>query len=691
LDVKTSRINRELSIHAATETMIGNNDMFTFSQFLSAKEWTDFFSILSDSINFELQIFGEDGSLLHSTRENPLCSFIRSSQLENLQCPGSCREQVFQSLKANEPVIHKCKAGLTFFSFLLERHGERIYITGKGGFASYEDLLELLRIAKTSNLPPLPANMPLNFTDRNHVLSVAQYVCLAINRLLISYDEKNRIEEKFFRMTSLFDSSTFRTLSRNTDLLFRYILDTLEFIFGPVSSTLMALNHKAFAYESVYSTGKYRDDLLNFYLDAENPLINEMYHARGFVYSHSLKVPAAESLLQKMESFYFFPIFMDERIEIVIGIFDRKLTREDVKIMNAFMDHLHLNFENRNLREHAHELKKADERFASFMDLSNSMTSDLSEENLFHALVEKSLQLLNAEKGSLMLLDGDTAELVVEAKKSPDETVREKMRFKKEASIAGMVLDSGKPLLVSDIERDPRIRRENRHRYRTKSFMSVLLKIDDRLNGVLNISDKAKGDVFTEEDLKITQSFVNNAAIAIERSRLSRQAEELKQLSITDPLTGTYNRRYLNQRLSEEITRYNRYRHPFSFIMLDLDKFKEYNDKYGHISGDRLIKALAAVMEKSLRNVDIAARFGGDEFVALFPQTTKEDAIHITNRLKEKIDRAFQQEAFEMPLTISMGLTTFPDDATSIGELLEKTDQALYLAKKGGGNKVVYL
>jgi len=668
-----------------------NDDMLTFSQLLSSKEWTDFFHILSDTIGFELQVLSEEGTLLYSAGENPLCGFIRSSKPENMQCPDSCRAPVLRSLKANEPVIHKCKAGLTFFSFLLERAGEKIFVTGKGGFSSYDDLLELLRIVKTHSLPALPVQMPIKFTDGNYVKAVAHYVCLVINRLLISFDEKNRIEEKFFRMTSLFDSSTFRTLSRNTELLYRYILDTLEFIFGPVSSTFMVLNHKALAYESVYSTGRYKDAFSTFYLGAENPLINKMYQAKSFVHSHDLKVPPAEGLLQKMESFYFFPVFIDGQIETVLGIFDRKLTREDVKIMNAYMDHLHLNFENKNLRDHSFELKKADEKFAAFMDISSSFTSDISEEDLFRALVEKSLEILNAEKGSLMILDGDTAELVVEAKKSADEAVQEKMRFKKEESIAGMVLDSGESILVSDIERDPRTRRENRRRYRTKSFISVLLRIDDRLNAVLNISDKARGDVFTEEDLKIIQSFVNNAAIAIEKALLIKEAEELKQLSITDPLTGTYNRRYLNHRLSEEITRYNRYKHPFSFIMLDLDKFKEYNDKYGHISGDRLIRTLASVMEKSLRNIDIAARFGGDEFVALFPQTAKEDAIHITNRLKEKIDKAFQQEAFEMPLTISMGLTTFPDDASSIGELLEKTDQALYLAKKGGGNKVVYL
>lgn len=671
--------------------MIKNYDMPTLTQLFSSGEWSDVFNKLSRTINFELQAYTSEGSLLSSTKEAPLCNFIKSSQIENLKCPSSCMGPVFKSSVSGEPVVQKCSGGLTVFSFPLERSGEKIFIAGKGGFASYEDLLDVLRIAKTNNLPALPAQMPLSFTGMDYAADVARYVHITLNRLLSSFDEKQRTEERFFRMTSLFDSSTFRTLSRNAELLFRYILDTVEFIFGPAPSVIMALNRKTLTYESAYSSGGYGEVISNLQFDAKDPLIDEMYHTRAFVHSQGLKAPASEGLLKEAAPFYLFPVFVEGRIQSIIGIFNTQLTREDVKIMNAFTDYLHLNFENRGLRGQVSRLKKADERFASFVDFSHAITSTLSRERLFQVLLEKSLLLLEAEQGSLLLWDRDTSELVVEARKSVDDTVREMMRLKKEECIAGMVLDRGEDLLVSDIDNDPRIGRENRHRYRTKSFMCILLKIDGGVTGVLNISDKARGDVFTEEDLGIIQSFVNSAALAIERSLLYKQAEELRQLSITDPLTGIYNRRYLNHRLSEEITRYNRYKHPFSFMMMDLDKFKEYNDTFGHISGDKLIKALAVIMEKSLRNVDIAARFGGDEFVAIFPQTAKDDAIHITNRLKEKIEKAVRQESFEMPVTISMGLTTFPDDATSVGELLEKTDQALYLAKKGGGNKVVYL
>jgi diguanylate cyclase (GGDEF)-like protein len=409
------------------------------------------------------------------------------------------------------------------------------------------------------------------------------------------------------------------------------------------------------------------------------------------VFTEDLDEIDTEGLLKEIEYSYFFPLFMNGVMEGIIWVLDRKFSREDMKIMNAFRDYIQVNLENQNLRVAIGKVKKADETLNSFVDFSKSIASVLDKERLLDTILEKSLELLKAEQGSLMLVDNETSELVVEARKTVDDAVQEKMRLKKGEGVAGIVLQNGGSLLVRDIESDPRVSQQSRARYKTKSFVSVPIKVEGRVTGVFNASDKIEGSAFNEDDLTLIQSFMNNMAIAIERSILYKRTEEYKKLSITDPLTGIYNRRYLNSRLSEEITRYNRYKHPFSFLMFDLDGFKEYNDTYGHISGDELLKALADIIEESLRTIDIAARFGGDEFVAIFPQTPKVDAIQITNRVKEKIDKFLDEYNPDISLSVSMGLATYPDDASSIMELIEKTDQALYLAKKGGGNRVVYL
>jgi diguanylate cyclase (GGDEF)-like protein len=659
----------------------------SISQLLTSEQWCEYLQELSKTIKCEISILNNVGTRLFVANENPYCKYIKSVQSTALNCPDSCNKAV----EITDLEVFKCDARVINFAFPVERFGEKIVVVGRTGFAVYEDFIYFLKVAKENGLFDIPVSSTLEFPEEDYLKAVGRYVYITLTRMLNSFEEKYRLEEKIFRMTALFDRQTFETLSKSPELIYRYVLDTIEFVFGPTSSILMLIDEDNRRYNTVYTTGKFKDSVMDFSLDKGSPLINEMRNTRSGVFYDSLEKITTVDSLRSVKSSYFFPLFVENDIQVVIGIFDKKLSQEDIKIMDAFRDYAQLNLENHNLRVEVDKNRKADKKLAGLIELSNSIVSILDKQKLLNTLLEKSLQLLNAEQGSLMLLDRETSELVVEAKKSIDDTVQEKMRFKKNEGISGLVLESGGALLVEDIEQDPRIRQANRPRYRTKSFISVPIKVEDRLTGVLNVSDKIEGDVFNEDDLRLVESFINNVAIAIERSILYKQTEDLQKLSITDPLTGIYNRRYLNRRLSEEITKYNRYRHPFSFMMLDLDRFKEYNDTYGHISGDNLLKALASIMEKSLRTIDIAARFGGDEFVAIFPQTPKVDAIQITNRLKEKIDKALSEYSAEVPLTISIGLATYPDDASSIMELIEKTDQALYLAKKGGGNRVVYL
>lgn len=666
------------------------NDM-TIAQLLTSDDYAACFHSLADALNFEFNVYSGDGEILFSTKENSFCSFVRSAEQDDLTCPASCSQFIFESMESNETVIFKCNAELTCFAFALEQLGEKAFIVGKGGFALYDDLLKFLKITKDRNLPGVPVSMPLDFPGEEYMETVSRYVYLSVNRLMNSYEEKYRLEEKIMRMTSLFDSHIFGTLARNPGLIHRYILDTVEFVFGRTSSALMLLDEDRSSYRAAYSTGKYGQNIRDFQFDKEGHLIKEMIETGVPVFTEDLDEIDTEGLLKEIEFSYFFPLFMNGVMEGIIWVLDRKFSREDMKIMNAFRDYIQVNLENQNLRVAIGKVKKADETLNSFVDFSKSIASVLDKERLLDTILEKSLELLKAEQGSLMLVDNETSELVVEARKTVDDVVQEKMRLKKGEGVAGIVLQNGGSLLVRDIESDPRVSQQSRARYKTKSFVSVPIKVEGRVTGVFNASDKIEGSAFNEDDLTLIQSFMNNMAIAIERSILYKRTEEYKKLSITDPLTGIYNRRYLNSRLSEEITRYNRYKHPFSFLMFDLDGFKEYNDTYGHISGDELLKALADIIEESLRTIDIAARFGGDEFVAIFPQTPKVDAIQITNRVKEKIDKFLDEYNPDISLSVSMGLATYPDDASSIMELIEKTDQALYLAKKGGGNRVVYL
>ena len=658
---------------------------------MTSKEWTDYFHALSQTSGFEFNVYNGDANPVFITKENPLCKYIKSAGHDGMECRESCRT-LMDGDDTSGKLAHKCEANVLSFAlpFRSACDGEGI-IVGRGGLASYDDLMDFLKVVKDGGLPEISFRMPFDFPGEDYVDTVSKHIALAVDCMTGSSVGKYKIEEKLLRMTSLFDRKTFRTLSRNPELMYRYILDTIGFVFGRTSAFFLVPDSKGSVYKSVYTTGALKDMVIDSQLDAENPAIRELIDTGSPVYYENAEEFKVGVPLDNIKHFYFYPLFAGSALQGVIGIFNKELFREDLKIMNAFNDYIQLNIENLTLRMVVQKSKAADEKLSVFMEFSNVASSLLDINGLSNTMLEKSLQLLGAEQGSLMFLDDNQTELVIEAKKSPDDTVKEKMRVKREGCIADIVFQSGESLLVEDIESDPRIKKQNRQRYKTKSFICVPIKIKDKVTGVLNLSDKAKNIAFSQDDLHLIQAFIKNISIVIERNVLQEKSEEFKKLSITDPLTGIYNRRYLNTRLAEEITRYNRYKHPFSFMLLDLDKFKQFNDTYGHLAGDDLIKDLAKLVENSLRTIDIAARFGGDEFVAIFPQTPKADAIQITNRIKDKIDAALNIDHEKIQLSVSMGLATYPDDASSIIELIEKTDQALYLAKKGGGNRVVYL
>ena len=681
-------------IHPNISPDISKKDGKILKQLLSSEEWKDYFQRLSTATGFDLTIYDENSAQFLTTKENAFCELIKSFTGNGVECPASCNKFILESLKLNKPIAYKCYSKIMNFSFPIKYLGQKVVIVGKKSFASYEDFLEFLKIARDNGINEIPITTSLNFTDENYVKNISQYVHKAINYLLNYLHEKHRLIEKIGRFTSLVGISILEKLSKDTESICRYIVDTIAFILSPVSVVILLMDNQTSKYKTTSATGKYKDTLMGLQFDPQNTLIQQIL---------TNKVPVSPIVLEAekyitietaggTKSLYLFPIFFEDDMEGLIGVLDGQLSEEDIKIINAFRDYIELALKNQSLSIACG--KKVDELLASVFNSTISLAPLLTWEQLLQTIVEKATQLLKAEQGSLMLLDQETTELFVKAKKSIDAIIKENMRMHKGEGIAGKVFETGEPLLVEDIEKDPRINQQNKPRYKTKSFVSIPLKIEDRVAGVLNISDKTTGEVFKENDLRLIQFFAANASIAIERSLLYKKTSELNELSITDPLTGIFNRRYLNSRLSEEVARFNRYKQPFSLLMIDVDGFKEYNDMFGHSTGDSVLKILADNIVASLRNTDVATRFGGDEFVLILSQTPKVDAINLANRIKENAENANIPHKEEFPskeLTVSIGLTSYPDDASSITELLEKTDEALYLAKKSGRNKLVYL
>lgn len=337
---------------------------------------------------------------------------------------------------------------------------------------------------------------------------------------------------------------------------------------------------------------------------------------------------------------------------------------------------------NQELRDVHGQLISEKRKLEQLLNIDPKMRSLLDLNHLVDFIVNKATTILEAEKCSLMLLDPETHELLIRGAVGLDHDIIKQTRIKLGDQIAGLVAKEDQPLLVTDIENDCHVARANRSRYRSKSFISVPIKIHNRLEGVVNVADKnsKESDVFTEIDLKILNMIVRQAAIAIENANYYRK---LEHLSTTDSLTTLFNHRYFLLTLDREIDRLKRYPKPLCLLMLDIDDFKVYNDTYGHLAGDSFLKDLSTLLKDNLRNVDIICRYAGDEFVAILPETDVREAEIIAHKLKN----ALMQQPFRKKVTISIGIAKCGADM-SRRDLIMKADQALYQSKRGGRNRI---
>lgn len=245
--------------------------------------------------------------------------------------------------------------------------------------------------------------------------------------------------------------------------------------------------------------------------------------------------------------------------------------------------------------------------------------------------------------------------------------------------ITGWVAENDVPVLVKDTSTDPRYIGRNDI---VLSEIAVPLKISNHIIGVLNV-EKEGMNALDDNDLRIISIIASHLSTAIDNTF---KYEETEKLAVTDGMTGMFNYRYFISRLKDELERSKRLDIPLSLIMIDIDYFKEINDTYGHIVGDKIIKELADLLRSIVRKGDIVTRYGGDEFFIILPGSSKNFTLKLSKRIMKKVNEFNFTKSIN--LTLSIGTVTYPSDASTMDSLLRWVDDALYSAKKKGRNRV---
>jgi diguanylate cyclase (GGDEF)-like protein len=322
-------------------------------------------------------------------------------------------------------------------------------------------------------------------------------------------------------------------------------------------------------------------------------------------------------------------------------------------------------------------------------DIAKALTSTLQLDQVLKTIMEKVEELMSPDTWSLLLVDEKTRELYFQVATGSAAEKLKDVRLKLGEGVAGWVAQTGEAAVVPDVRKDERFARhvDNLTNVLTRSIICVPIRTKDRVLGVIEIINYVGKPDFGPEDVTLLQAMADYAAIALENAM---HVQRIHELTITDDVTSLYNARHLNFVLETEIYRSNRYHYEFSLVFVDLDHFKQVNDTYGHLVGSKLLCELAEVIRGSLRLIDYAFRYGGDEFVVLLPQTGKESATVVARRLHERLNatRYLRDEGLDLRITASLGLASFPSDARTKADMIRLADEAMYLVKNSSRNNI---
>ncbi len=355
-----------------------------------------------------------------------------------------------------------------------------------------------------------------------------------------------------------------------------------------------------------------------------------------------------------------------------------KYPLEDVNLVETVAAQVATSLEKEYLQE---QLRKREQELSLINRLAGVITSSLNIREVYDTFIAELKDVIDVDWATIALIEGDELHLeVLSTEVGSAWQAGEKIPL--EGTGTEWVAKRKKALVEPDLAKNKRFWTGESHlKYGIRSIVYLSLVVKGEAIGSLIVASR-QPNAYTSGQVHLLERLASQIAVPVENSRLYAKAEQRARV---DELTGLFNRRHFDERLGEEIDRHSRYGGMLSLIFLDLDFFKAYNDKHGHIAGDKVLAQIGQLIEKSIRNIDIAFRYGGDEFAVLLPQSEADDAFVVAERVRGKI--ATEMRKKKVRITTSLGLASWPSDGVTPDELINAADKALYYTKQTGGNR----
>ena len=320
-------------------------------------------------------------------------------------------------------------------------------------------------------------------------------------------------------------------------------------------------------------------------------------------------------------------------------------------------------------------------------NISKRLSVAIQMEEIFDGTMDMISHSLQIDDFCIFLIDEADKRLKVYAAHS--DTDLGDIEFSPGEGVTGSVAERGETLLIQDVSKEPNFLFYKGKKKNIGSLICIPLKgRGGNILGTLNVHKQMKSG-FSDEDQDLFAEVADQISAAVDKALSFRK---MKDLSVTDELTGLYNRRYFFDYFEREMARAKRYEHPISIVIIDVDNFKNFNDVNGHLTGDEALKSVAKTLEDVLRKPDTLARLGGEEFIIALAETDKESAIVAVEKLRKAIEETAIKGEESQPggrLTATFGVSSYPEDVEFATELIDCADRALYIGKARGRNLVV--